>query len=127
MPPARPSRRFIEALKLHREPAYRIAWAAGVHPNTLSKLVTGQTRVRRCRRSSSVSVSVMAWVFNSAPTTSPTDQAVLLAIADRCDDEGTSAYPSVATIAKKTRLDERSVRRAIKRLQDLRVLTVDRA
>src|SRR5436309_15646801 len=69
----------------------------------------------------------MAWVFNSAPTTSPTDQAVLLAIADRCDDEGTSAYPSVATIAKKTRLDERSVRRAIKRLQDLRVLTVDRA
>jgi hypothetical protein len=42
----RPSRRFIESLKLHREPAYAIAWAAGVHPNTLSKLVTGQIRVR---------------------------------------------------------------------------------
>jgi len=39
-----PSRRFREALKLHREPAYRIAWAAGLHPNTLSKLCSGYIR-----------------------------------------------------------------------------------
>lgn len=41
-----PSRRFIEALKLHPDPAYRIAYRAGVHPNTLSKLVSGYIRPR---------------------------------------------------------------------------------
>jgi hypothetical protein len=41
-----PSKRFVELLKLHREPAYRLAWRAGVHPNTLSKLVSGYLRPR---------------------------------------------------------------------------------
>jgi hypothetical protein len=41
-----PSRLFIETLKLHRDPAYQIAWRAGVHPNTLSKLISGYLRVR---------------------------------------------------------------------------------
>ena len=41
-----PSRRFIEALKLHPEPAYRIVWRGGIHPNTLSKLVSGYLRPR---------------------------------------------------------------------------------
>lgn len=40
------SRRFIEALKLHSEPAYRLAWRAGIHPATLSKLIHGAERVR---------------------------------------------------------------------------------
>jgi len=46
MQAAIPSRRFIQALKLHPEPAYRIAWRAGVHHNTLSKLVSGYLRTR---------------------------------------------------------------------------------
>lgn len=41
-----PSRRFIQALKLHPHPAYRIAWRGGVHPNTLSKLTSGYLRTR---------------------------------------------------------------------------------
>jgi len=43
-----PSRRFVTALKLHPEPAYRLAWRANppVHPNTLSKLVSGYLRPR---------------------------------------------------------------------------------
>ncbi len=40
------SRRFIEAVKLADEPAYRIAWRAGLHPATLSKILTGAERVR---------------------------------------------------------------------------------
>ena len=40
------SRRFIEAVKLHHEPAYRLAWRAGIHPATLSKLMHGAERVR---------------------------------------------------------------------------------
>lgn len=42
---------------------------------------------------------------------------VLLALADNANDEG-ECYPSLATIARKTDLDERTVRRAIRVLQE---------
>ena len=35
------SRRFLVELKLHPEPAYRIAQQAGINPTTLSKLIHG--------------------------------------------------------------------------------------
>lgn len=35
------SRTFLAALKLHPEPAYRVALRAGVNPTTLSKLISG--------------------------------------------------------------------------------------
>jgi len=41
------SRIFIIRLKLHREPAYRIAQQAGVNPTTLSKLINGAEPVRQ--------------------------------------------------------------------------------
>ncbi len=37
---------FIIRLKLHREPAYRIAQMAGVNPTTLSKLIHGAEPIR---------------------------------------------------------------------------------
>lgn len=40
------SRTFIERIKLSPEPAYRIAQKAGLHPATLSKLISGAERVR---------------------------------------------------------------------------------
>lgn len=40
------SETFIIRLKLHREPAYRIAQMAGVNPTTLSKLIHGAEPVR---------------------------------------------------------------------------------
>jgi hypothetical protein len=40
------SRSFLAALKLHPEPAYRIAVRAGLHPSTLSQLITGALRPR---------------------------------------------------------------------------------
>jgi hypothetical protein len=40
-------RRLIEAVRLSPIPQYKIAFAAGIHPNTLSKLVCGIQRVRR--------------------------------------------------------------------------------
>ncbi len=40
------SREFLIRLKLHDQPAYRIAQQAGVHPNTLSKLIHGVMPVR---------------------------------------------------------------------------------
>ena len=40
------SRRFRDAVKLHGEPAYRLAVRADFHPTTLSKLLHGAVRVR---------------------------------------------------------------------------------
>lgn len=71
-----------------------------------------------------MSVRVMAWVFDQAPTNDPTDQLVLLAIADRCNDDGLEAWPSIATLAKKTRLCERAVWGSIQRLKHVGVLAV---
>lgn len=35
------SRKFFEAVKLNDRPAYQIAWEAGVHPVTLSRIIRG--------------------------------------------------------------------------------------
>ena len=40
------SETFIIRLKLHTDPAYRIAQMAGVNPTTLSKLINGAEPVR---------------------------------------------------------------------------------
>lgn len=40
------SETFIIRLKLHKEPAYRIAQMAGVNPTTLSKLINGAEPIR---------------------------------------------------------------------------------
>ncbi len=37
----RVSEQFLIRLKLHESPAYKIAQAAGVNPNTLSRLING--------------------------------------------------------------------------------------
>jgi hypothetical protein len=39
-------RKVVEAIKLGEEPAYRIAWRAGLHPATVSKLLHGAERIR---------------------------------------------------------------------------------
>ena len=36
------SDKFIQAVKLDKRPQYKIALAAGVHPDTLSKIINGQ-------------------------------------------------------------------------------------
>lgn len=65
----------------------------------------------------------MTWVW-SASRSEPTDRLVLLAIADTANDDGAEAYPSMATLTRKTGLHERSIQRALKRLTELGELTV---
>ncbi len=43
----RVSEQFLIRLKLHESPAYKIAQAAGINPNTLSRLINGIDPVRR--------------------------------------------------------------------------------
>ena len=45
-------------------------------------------------------------------------KAVLVYLADRADDDGTAAYPKIATIVNVTELSERTVRTALKTLQE---------
>ncbi len=40
------SQQLVDALRRHRDRAYRIAFRAGLHPTTLSKLIHGATRVQ---------------------------------------------------------------------------------
>ena len=57
----------------------------------------------------------MNWVWESSQAVG-NDRLVLLAIADRANDEGRDAWPSVSTLAQKTRLHARTVQRCIKSL-----------
>ncbi|MEU8079278.1 helix-turn-helix domain-containing protein [Catellatospora citrea] len=64
-----------------------------------------------------MSIKVMNWVWSES-TTGGTERLLLLAIADNATDDGTNAYPSLATLARKVRLDERTVRRLLRKLED---------
>ncbi|MEW2382304.1 helix-turn-helix domain-containing protein [Micromonospora sp. NPDC047707] len=63
-----------------------------------------------------MSVRVMTWVWDHSPV-GGTERLVLLAIADCAADDGANAWPSLGTLARKARLDERTVRRIIRRLE----------
>lgn len=71
-----------------------------------------------------MSVRVMSWVWDHSRSTA-TKLLVLLAIADWADDRG-YAWPSVRTLAQKTRQDERTIQRAINELIELGELRVGR-
>lgn len=51
----------------------------------------------------------------------PTDKLVMLALADCADEEG-RCWPSIATIARKSGVSERSVQRAIRKAEESRLI-----
>ncbi len=55
-----------------------------------------------------MSVKVVTWVWEHSPVAG-NERLVLLAITDSAEDDGRNAWPSVATLASKTRLDPRTV------------------
>ena len=62
-----------------------------------------------------MSVKVMSLVFDHARAKG-VDRLVLLAIADAADDAGRNAWPSLATLSRRTGLDRRTVVRCVGRL-----------
>jgi hypothetical protein len=70
-----------------------------------------------------MSVKVMTWVWEYSKATLAA-RLVLLAIADNAGDDGAKAYPSVATIARKARVGERTVQESIAKLVKLGELEV---
>ncbi|TDD03116.1 helix-turn-helix domain-containing protein [Saccharopolyspora terrae] len=71
-----------------------------------------------------MSIKVMNWVWDQSPAKG-TELLMLLAIADNAADDGTNAFPSVSTLARKTRLDQRTVQRIIRKLSEQGRLAVE--
>ncbi len=71
-----------------------------------------------------MSVEAITWALNLAPV--PWDKGkpnsacafVLVGLANHADPDGTGAFPSVRTLARYTRLSERTVRTALDRLEE---------
>ena len=59
----------------------------------------------------------LSWAFK-CHVGNASAKSVLVYLADRADDDGTAAYPKIATIVNVTELSERTVRGALKTLQE---------
>jgi len=71
-----------------------------------------------------VSIKVSSLVWEHAPV-GGSDLLVLLALADFANDEGTNAWPSHATLARKARLSEERIRHVLRSLQKRGLILVD--
>lgn len=69
-----------------------------------------------------MSLRAMLWALNDAPVDDPTTCLVLIALADGANDDGTGAYPSKATMAKRARCSERTVQRHLRELESLSLI-----
>jgi len=59
----------------------------------------------------------MNWVWEHS-TAKGSELLLLLAIADAADDQGRNAFPSISTLAAKTRMSRRTVQRLVVKLED---------
>ena len=69
-----------------------------------------------------MSVKIMSRIWENGPDQQG-ELLVLLALSDWANDEG-DCWPSMAVIARKTRIEERSARRIIRRLEEAGWLSV---
>lgn len=73
-----------------------------------------------------MSIHCLNRVWNES-TVGGSELLVLLAIADHAHDDGSGAWPSKRTIARKAKISERQVTRIIQQLEDKGELAVERA
>lgn len=62
-------------------------------------------------------------VLDYVPLTNPTDVSVLVALAEYTSDETRLAWPSVASLARRTRLHRVTVQHALRRLEALELIS----
>lgn len=62
-----------------------------------------------------MSIALMSRVMD-APLKSPTDKLVLIVLADYANDDGSNVFPSIATIARRCDLSDRTVQLSIRRM-----------
>jgi DNA-binding transcriptional MocR family regulator len=56
-------------------------------------------------------------VLDYLPLTDPTDTSVLVALSEYASDETRLAWPSIAALSRRTRLDRRTVQRSLRSLE----------
>lgn len=59
-----------------------------------------------------------SWALREAPAPTATARLVLIALADRCQPDGRSAWPTVDTLMLEAHTSESSVKRALKALEE---------
>ena len=64
-----------------------------------------------------MSIKVMTNVWDGFPAAG-SELLMMLALADRCDEDGGRLWPSVMTLAKRCRVSESMARRILRRLED---------
>lgn len=64
-----------------------------------------------------MSVRVLSWVLDHSPVQHRGDLLTLIVLADHAHDGGAGAYPTVETIARKSRLTTRGARLALRKLE----------
>lgn len=74
-----------------------------------------------------VSIEAISWALNKAPIPRERRDAssltmVLVGLANHADPDGRNAYPSLARLGRYTRLSERSIRYALRTLQELNLI-----
>lgn len=70
-----------------------------------------------------MSIKVIHWALNQAPVDEPVQVLILVAMAERANDDGTATYQSVATIADKARISVRTCQRHMQALEDAGLIT----
>lgn len=64
-----------------------------------------------------MSIHVMSWIFQHSEEKVPGRRLILLALADHAHDDGRCSWPSIETLAKKTRMSRRGVQKALRGLE----------
>lgn len=71
-----------------------------------------------------MSIKLMTKVWEHGPE-DRTETMVLLALADRANDDGSSCYPSMADVAQRARLSRRGAQKVIQRLESKGYLSIN--
>ena len=66
----------------------------------------------------------MTWVFYDSPISTPSDLAVMIALADEANDDGLSCFPSLRRLADKSRMSVGGVHKRIVALEDAKEIAV---
>lgn len=69
-----------------------------------------------------MSIQAMAWALTEAPVPDATAHIILLALANNAKEDGSDAYPYVATIAKYARCTTRTVHNKLRELEKMGVI-----
>ena len=64
-----------------------------------------------------MSLDAILWALKNAPVIDAEERLILVTMAEQADLDGTNAWPSQATIAKRTLVSERTVRNRLRALE----------